>query len=173
MVECLFCQATHVDNTLFCDECGAYLHIDNKPETDPLDVDEKRWLGNGKSANNSRSTSPVRRNSTLRAVQLKIGARKLEVEILINKAVNVGRTDPASTTFPEIDLSDGSTLAKSVSRRHARLLKQGNVIVVEDLGSVNGTFINGKRLAPYLPETLADGDTIQFGKMLVEIRIRK
>jgi pSer/pThr/pTyr-binding forkhead associated (FHA) protein len=73
--------------------------------------------------------------------------------------------------FPEIDLSADGDLAKSVSRRHARILKQRNKVLVEDLGSINGTFINGKKLVPYLPETLSDGDLLQLGKLPVEIRI--
>jgi pSer/pThr/pTyr-binding forkhead associated (FHA) protein len=50
-------------------------------------------------------------------------------------------------------------------------LKQRNKVLVEDLGSINGTFINGKKLVPYLPETLSDGDLLQLGKLPVEIRI--
>ena len=43
--------------------------------------------------------------------------------------------------------------------------------MVEDLGSINGTFINGKRLAPYLPEALHDGDQLQLGKLLIEVEL--
>jgi pSer/pThr/pTyr-binding forkhead associated (FHA) protein len=60
-----------------------------------------------------------------------------------------------------------------VSRRHARILKQGGMVVVEDMGSINGTFINGKRLDPYLPEVLNDGDILQLGKLKIEVKIRK
>ena len=44
--------------------------------------------------------------------------------------------------------------------------------MVEDLGSINGTFINGKRLAPYLPEVLSHGDQLQLGKLLIEVELR-
>ena len=59
----------------------------------------------------------------------------------------------------------------TVSRRHARILKREGTVVVEDLGSINGTFINGKRLAPYLPEALHDGDQLQLGKLLIEVEL--
>jgi len=50
-------------------------------------------------------------------------------------------------------------------------LKREGTVVVEDLGSINGTFINGKRLAPYLPEMLNDGDSLQLGRLLIEVKL--
>ena len=52
-----------------------------------------------------------------------------------------------------------------ISRKHARLYIQGNSYVVEDLGSTNGTFINGKRLSG--PVTLQPGATLRFGDNVV------
>ena len=51
-----------------------------------------------------------------------------------------------------------------ISRRHARLYVQGNGYVLEDLGSTNGTFVNGQRLLG--PHVLRPGDTITFGERL-------
>jgi pSer/pThr/pTyr-binding forkhead associated (FHA) protein len=103
---------------------------------------------------------------------LNIGDKKREVEVPLNKAIHMGRLDPASDVFPEVDLTEDNGLEKGVSRRHARILKREGTVVVEDLGSINGTFINGKRLAPYLPETLKDGDSLQLGRLLIEIKLR-
>jgi hypothetical protein len=49
-----------------------------------------------------------------------------------------------------------------VSRRHARLFQQGNQFMIEDLGSTNGTFINGQRLVG--PYPLRSGELIVFGE---------
>ncbi len=49
-----------------------------------------------------------------------------------------------------------------VSRRHARLTRQGTQFVLEDLGSTNGTFVNGQRLAG--PHVLRIGDVILLGE---------
>jgi len=54
-----------------------------------------------------------------------------------------------------------------VSRRHARLIRNGDVYILEDLGSTNGTFINGKRLVA--PHTLHSGDEVQLGPNVVFI----
>jgi pSer/pThr/pTyr-binding forkhead associated (FHA) protein len=51
-----------------------------------------------------------------------------------------------------------------VSRRHARFFLQGNNYVLEDLGSTNGTFINGQRLAG--PYPLHEGEAITFGERI-------
>jgi predicted component of type VI protein secretion system len=48
-----------------------------------------------------------------------------------------------------------------VSRQHARLTRQGGTMVLEDLGSTNGTYVNGVRLTA--PQTLNNGDVIGLG----------
>lgn len=48
-----------------------------------------------------------------------------------------------------------------VSRQHARLTRQGGTVVLEDLGSTNGTYVNGVRLTA--PQTLSNGDVIGLG----------
>ena len=52
-----------------------------------------------------------------------------------------------------------------VSRRHARLNFQGGKYVIEDLGSTNGTFVNGQRLTG--PHVLKPGDVVAFGEQIV------
>lgn len=51
----------------------------------------------------------------------------------------------------------------SVSRRHARLAWVDGVWTVEDLGGANGTTVQGSRVLPEEPFTLAEGDEIRFG----------
>jgi pSer/pThr/pTyr-binding forkhead associated (FHA) protein len=169
MIKCLFCQTPHVDNTLFCSECGTYLLEDDKRGTDPLGTSEIGWVGDPADDPDAQArfqgTGPL-------AIRLNVGDKKRELEIPLNKAIHMGRLDPASDVFPEIDLSDDGGLEKGVSRRHARILKREGTVVVEDLGSINGTFINGKRLAPYLPEVLNDGDSLQLGRLLIDVHLK-
>lgn len=52
-----------------------------------------------------------------------------------------------------------------VSRKHARMTFQGGKYVLEDLGSTNGTFVNGQRLAS--PTVLKSGDVVSLGEQIV------
>jgi serine/threonine protein kinase len=93
------------------------------------------------------------------------GTTELDASFLLQKDSNlVGRTDPLSNIFPEVDLSRFDPLTK-VSRRHARIWREGEVFMVEDLGSVNGTVINDMiRLEPRQPRALDNGDRIRMGE---------
>ncbi len=49
-----------------------------------------------------------------------------------------------------------------VSRRHARLRKEGHLIVLEDLNSTHGTAVNGKKLQPFSQEVIRQGDSVEI-----------
>jgi hypothetical protein len=70
---------------------------------------------------------------------------------------------PAGETVVGRDLGLGLSLVgeTTVSRRHAQLVRNGNEVTVTDLGSTNGTYVNGAALSG--PQTLRPGDTVQFG----------
>ena len=79
----------------------------------------------------------------------------------------VGRRDPQSNIFPEIDLSKYDPQTK-ISRRHARIWREGNNFLVEDLGSSNGTILMAGyadvvRLQPRQPHILDNGDRLRLG----------
>jgi hypothetical protein len=169
MIRCPFCHATHVANTIFCNECGHYLIEDENRQTDPLETVE---IGSEVEVTDEAEIAALFQQDTRpRAIQLKIGPQRREIEVDLDKAILLGRIDPSSNVFPEIDLTEEPPFSKSVSRRHARILQQEGIVVLEDLASVNGTYINGKRLDPYLPETLNTGDTVHLGKLMVEVKI--
>ena len=69
--------------------------------------------------------------------------------------ITIGR-DPSNT----ITINDAE-----ISRRHARLTYQGGKYILEDLGSTNGTFVNGQRLAG--PRVLKSGEVVSFGEQIV------
>jgi len=93
------------------------------------------------------------------------GTTELDASFNLQKESNlVGRTDPLSNIFPEVDLSRFDPQTK-VSRRHARIWREGEAYMVEDLGSVNGTVINDIiRLEPRQPRPLDSGDRIKLGE---------
>jgi pSer/pThr/pTyr-binding forkhead associated (FHA) protein len=79
----------------------------------------------------------------------------------------------------EVDVEDVTVLGRSLeadvnlddpyaSEFHMRLVAQENGMVLHDLGSTNGTYVNGRRVTA--PTTLRRGDTIQVGKTVMEVR---
>ncbi len=61
--------------------------------------------------------------------------------------------------------SDIVVTSKRVSREHARVQREGRHVVLEDLGSTNGTFLNGERVLS--PVTLRDGDNVGIGDVIL------
>jgi len=139
-VFCGFCGGRIAIDDVFCAHCGA-----------------KQPLG----AVGSTSMKGVR----LTAKLVVAGTTELDSAFVLQRDSNlVGRADPHSNIFPEVDLSKFDRETK-VSRRHARIWCEGDTFLVEDLGSVNGTVINDSvRLAPRQPRVLDSGDRIRLGE---------
>jgi len=75
----------------------------------------------------------------------------------------VGRIDPVTGIAPDVDLTSVDT-NRSSSRRHAKLfVDQGDYYVIEEIGTMNGTFVNGKKISTGDPVLLKNGDEVKFG----------
>jgi class 3 adenylate cyclase len=70
----------------------------------------------------------------------------------------------------DVDHSDAVVAHATVSRRHARLVFADNVLQVEDLGSTNGTAVNGSVVAARAPHALHPGDRLRLGDIDLEFR---
>lgn len=167
MIVCPACKTSNVDNTLFCTECGNYLAKNNCQTTDPvgINLEDQAFDMVGQASDDKEltvGTEPL-------AINLEIGEVKRPIQISLRKPIHMGRLDPGGNIFPEIDLTYDGGVEKGVSRRHARIMKREHKIYVEDLGSSNGTFINGQKLMPFFPEILTDGDDLQLGKLQIKI----
>lgn len=165
MIKCPACQTSYPENTLFCEECGLYLATDSHKGTDPLAISKTDWA--------VRDAMMEEDSGQAGDSDLSIGLSFVDSERSVSfplvKEINIGRLDAASATFPDVDLTNDRGLEKGVSRRHAKITRRGNEVLIEDLGSVNGTFVNGKRLTPYLPHPLHNGDELQLGKLVLRV----
>ena len=75
----------------------------------------------------------------------------------------IGRADPVTGILPDIDLTPVDN-NRSVSRRHAKIIKTGDDYhVLEEVGTVNGTYVNEQRIPTGVPVTLHDGDLLKIG----------
>jgi pSer/pThr/pTyr-binding forkhead associated (FHA) protein len=90
------------------------------------------------------------------------------IKIPYQRPVILGRhaySTSAEVVF--IDLNDYQGYALGVSRKHAQIEKLEDEYLLMDLGSSNGTFLNGDRLSPYKPYILNHGDKIMIGQLAV------
>lgn len=77
---------------------------------------------------------------------------------------SVGRIDPVTGIHPDVDLTPVDS-KRSISRRHARIRREpdGTFSVIEDVGTMNGTFVKGVRLSAGEAYPVEAGDAVVFG----------
>ena len=83
----------------------------------------------------------------------------------------IGRWDPDTSAYPEIDLENEDPEAK-VSRKHAVLTCEDDSVTIEDIGSLNGTFLNkSERLSPHTRYEIQPGAEIIIGKTRLRFEV--
>jgi eukaryotic-like serine/threonine-protein kinase len=156
---------------VFCGHCGEKIGADDvycahcgnrQPSADAAAA-----------ASNSGATAEPRITAQLVVVSTSDIVKPL---FLINKeSVLIGRTDPHTGIFPEVDLTMHDPETK-VSRRHARIYRQGEQFLIEDLGSVNGTIVNSVnggsiRLNHKSPRVLSPDDELRLGGTVLKFTV--
>ena len=100
----------------------------------------------------------------------RFGAEKLvhadppiEFHLNLGPETTIGRRDPVTGIHPDIDLTPADN-QRSISRRHARILRRGDQFFVrEEIGTMNGTFVNGERIETGVAVEFQHGDEVRFG----------
>ncbi len=143
-MKCKECNMENIDGALFCEECGA--KMTEEPEFHETDIDGE-------------------------AEKLVLASSDGSVlDIPAKDEVVIGREDPISEVFPDVDLTGLGGMENGVSRRHAVIHRAGADYTVEDMGSTNGTYINKKKLQPHAPQTIKPGDELRFGKLSLKLQ---
>ena len=158
---------------VFCEFCGASL-IGQKP-LDTKSLDSNNEAVQKEYGVDAEALTDVRAQGTS-AFQ---GGDRLRLEIegspdplffSIKEEAVFGRKDPATGAMPDIDLTPFAGYRMGVSRRHAAIswnAEQG--LDVRDLGSSNGTFLNGQQLAAHRLYRLRNGDELRLGQMVIRV----
>ena len=87
-------------------------------------------------------------------------------------ALIIGRTNPGDAG-PDVDLGKFDAANFGVSRLHVRISRSHNLFHLCDLGSANGTFLNGLKLTPHQENLLHDGDELRLSRLTVKLRFKK
>jgi hypothetical protein len=81
----------------------------------------------------------------------------------------LGRYDEPNHICPHIDFTAHGGVINGVSRQHACIHHTAKGLAIEDLGSLNGTFVNGRQIAPYELFPLEHGDMLQLGELRLAV----
>jgi predicted amidophosphoribosyltransferase len=97
--------------------------------------------------------------------RLVVAASGAEIPLPPVAEILIGREDPVSGIFPEVELTPHGGEEGGVSRRHARLIVEGGNYFIEDLDSTNFTFVNKQKVTPKARQPLKNGDEIRCGRV--------
>jgi pSer/pThr/pTyr-binding forkhead associated (FHA) protein len=145
-VHCPECGFVNAEGANYCQKCGAFLaeaaekegettevyQVDESGDLKPVDLEEVTGEG---------ATLVIRSG----------GGRSGEVFNVSGERMTIGRSPDA-----EIFLDD-----VTVSRNHALLVRRRDGLYIDDLGSLNGTYVNRRRIESH---KLTNGDELQVGK---------
>lgn len=146
-MHCPECGFVNEEGANYCQKCGAYLSrpegtdepttmtyvVDSSGEMHPVDLDEV-----------------VERSGAALVIRAG-GGRAGESFTLDGERTSIGRTPDAGVFLDDV----------TVSRNHALLVRRDDGLYIDDLGSLNGTYVNRRRIESH---ALEDGDEIQIGK---------
>jgi len=83
----------------------------------------------------------------------------------------IGRRDPVTGIFPDIDLTPVDS-QRSVSRRHAKIYRRGaKFFLSEEIGSMNSTFLDGARLETGVPREIPPAAEVRFGVVVLRFEV--
>ena len=163
---CGGCQYHNRPGAVFCESCGSRLSetaaplstsasIPGPPETPPLEGNALPLY-----------EPPIKPSQTAVKARLYFPGSNSSLDLPHNQAeIIIGREDAISGVFPDIDLEPYAAQDAGVSRRHIKLHSQGSAWTVEDLNTVNGTFLNRQKLSANQPALLKHGDELRLGKL--------
>jgi len=166
--ECPTCGAAVTPGDTFCEFCGAALDtsITATPVAPPASV----------ATPIAPASAPIEAPAVIAPaatgnVRFVLASSGLEIALPEMTEVIVGREDPFSNSFPEIDLTPYGGEEGGVSRSHFKVTRVAGGFAIEDMNSTNLTLVNRQRLAPGTSIALTDGDEILAGRVKLIFRV--
>lgn len=171
MIQCPQCMHKEMVGAVFCSQCGTQLvTVDGIPTTiiqsssvsmeDPSRAEETKLRD-----------ADLPNNYTGAAVGLHLMNSKITLSVSGEREEVLGRVSEGQPINPDIDLTPYGAFEAGVSRMHASIKKNDGQILVTDLGSANGTRVNGVRITPHVPQSINHGDILTLGKFKIQVII--
>jgi hypothetical protein len=155
-ITCPACGQEVETGDTFCSSCGASLVAAPAPAVAPAEAVP---------------APPPPPTPAPAGPRLVVTASGAEIPLPAATEIIIGREDPVSGIFPDVDLTPHDGEEGGVSRKHARLIVEGGNYFVEDLDSTNFTFVNKQKLAAKTRHQVDDGDEIRCGRIALVLRV--
>lgn len=160
MIICPNCKNQEADGSIFCSECGTQLIQYTLGETQRFNTATSE-LGKGS------APDVVAQGPAWISLHLLDSGQILPVSD--RTEFTMGRVSENQPIMPDVDLSPFKAFDNGVSRLHAVIRNNSGNVVIMDLGSSNGTYINGTRIVPNIEQPLRHGDIVALGKLKMQV----
>ena len=147
---CPNCHYHNREGYMYCEDCGEDLtHVESTHETSFFEQAEPQEPG----------------------ISLQIQGAERRIQVQLQGRTVLGRYDADREAQPDIDLTPYDAFEKGVSAMHAAIRHSTDGVQIVDMGSTNGTYVNGRRLVANQHYVLNDGDEIRFSRLVTRIHI--
>ena len=171
MVICPNCLYKNMTGAIFCSECGSQLVYTASQKTGKVPATDGYKV---KSSSDHLSQPPSAPPTPFPDAPISLHVLNSGVFLPVPEGEEaiLGRATAGQSMVPDINLEPYHAFEAGVSRIHAAIHIDNDQVLVTDLGSGNGTRINGTKIEPNKPHPIQDGDFLNLGKFKMQIRIR-
>lgn len=163
MIVCPSCQHENLDGTVFCSDCGVQIFGADPLITQNISEEQLAEI----SPEYKRTSALPKDYDAWASIHLVDSGQIFPLGD--RTEFTLGRVSEAQPIMPDIDLTPYQAYASGVSRLHAVIKHEHEQVYVMDLGSSNGTYLNGKRLKPNVTQALNHGDMLSLGKLKIQV----
>ncbi len=169
-MNCPNCHKENRPGLLLCEHCGHQLiTLSNlsRYKTTRFDVIDVPWKPYEPPPPPDRTGTGTLHQATF--VTLDVVGTDEKVQIPTQGHISLGRADKDSNWQPTVDLSPYGATDQGVSRMHADLFFESDQVFVLELGSANGTRLNGNKVTLGVAQQIRDGDQLELGRMRIRV----
>lgn len=152
----------------FCSKCGNTLI---KPAEVSSVQDETLIIDQGESVRIPPFPTPPP-HAVDSKVALLILNSGISIHLPVKNEITLGRATEGQMIIPDIDLRPYNAYEAGVSRLHANLIISDSEVFIHDLGSANGTSLNGAKIDPHMNYSLKHGDRFSLGKLKIQVLLK-
>jgi len=182
--QCSACGELNRPGVILCESCGTNLSTGERPPITTrvvpsrrlmnyealldMPVGGKETLDVGTFHKGSKSGTSIFEANMILRLQIEGSPKPVLLRLTQNHPLTFGRRDQSAPDI-DVDLNPHGGYNRGLSRRHAAMELRDQRLEIWDLGSSNGTYLNGIRLDVEKRHQLRDSDEIRFGQMVIQI----